>query len=339
MKGTNLLNISSLILLIALGGCQENSINQSADSKINAAPILEKSPTSNDHSEQEATEDAVESPKSNEVLKRAPILKPLIDWNKEVADTKLEPNEFTSLYCNKENSLNGVGSLQTITEVLDDNSWVSSNCTASIATFGGEEFLITAAHCVVDKEYNRMYPAEKMTFTVHHGCSDIESKWSSEIEKIYLSPGVQEYFIKEEFSIRADHDWAIIKLKSKSPDYINKYFLNFEGEENSNAGNFGFGGLQEPSGYPTVADGKTLIGYKQNIKKLHHNPILKLDSHTIVGMSGGPIFDLDSFEILGVNSHAIQKTKADGDWVYSKSSLGAYPQKSEVKAIVEQFGL
>ncbi len=321
MKMSYLLIVTFLFCLFTLFSCEKDSSKKKRKSGITSKQL-----------------DSVEETEDKDVYAaEQEINVPKINWNQEHFDDKLEPNEFTNLYCEKENAFNGIGSIQTITEVYKLNAWSSNNCTASLVKFMNEEFLLTAAHCVVDKDRRKKVPAGNMTFIAHHGCNNVILKWKSYVERIYLSPGAAEYFIKEGFDIRADHDWAILKLRRKSPNFIKKYSLNFEGDEFKNAANFGFGALQEPSGYPSIADGKTLIGYKQNVTKLTHNPILKLNRPTIVGMSGGPIFNLDNFQILGVNSHAIQKEQPDGDWTYSQSSLGAYPQIEELEDIIQQF--
>lgn len=318
MKMNNLSVLTFLLCLSTFTGC---GVNTGSDKKDSSTITTTKKLDVKKSSENESNES---------------IVIPKIEWNQEHF-AKVEPNDFSRLYCELENPFSGIGLIETITDVSHPNSWSSNNCTASFVKFRGVEFLITAAHCVVDKERRIKVPVGNMTFTAHHGCENIVLKWKSYVEEIYLSQGASEYFIDEGFDIRADHDWAIIKLRSKSPDYIKKYSLNFEGDMFENAANFGFGAFQDSSGYPSIADGKTLMGYEQNIKKLIYNPILKLDRPTVVGMSGGPIFNLENSQIIGVNSHAIRKSLEDGEWAYSESSLGAYPQIEEIDAIIQQF--
>lgn len=238
-------------------------------------------------------------------------------------------------YCRKENKLNGVGQVNTITEFIGINSWVSSACTGSLVSYKGVEFVLTAAHCVVDLETHKVHPISDMSFHSHHGCGT--SYFEAKVDKLFISPGVKEYFLDYGMDMKANHDWAILKLKKESPSYIRKYELEVSQRKYSNAYNFGFGALQQPDGFPENADGSTLLGYSQTVKRLLHEPIMLLSSYMIVGMSGGPIFDLNTFNIIGINSHAKQKILPTGGWIYRKSSEGSYPQLSQLDDIINEF--
>ncbi len=244
-------------------------------------------------------------------------------------------NNLINDYCRKENKLNGVGLVNTITEFRSPDSWLSSACTGSLVNYKGAEFVLTAAHCVVDLETHKIHPIKDMTFHTHHGCGT--KYFEANVEKLYLSPGVKEYFLEHAIDIKANHDWAILKLKKKSPPYIKKYQLEVTKKSYLNAMNFGFGALRQPNGFPQNADGDTLLGYSQRVKRLFYEPIMLLSSYMIVGMSGGPVLDLNTFNVIGINSHAIQKVLPSGGWVYQKNSQGSYPDLNQLDNILKKF--
>lgn len=238
-------------------------------------------------------------------------------------------------YCRKENKLNGVGLVNTITEFRGPNSWVSNSCTGSLVEYKGVEFVLTAAHCVVDLETHKLHPIQHMTFSTHHGCGT--KYFEANVDKLLLSPGVKEYFLEHAIDITANHDWALLTLKEKSPSYIKKYELEVAKKNYSNAMNFGFGALRQPNGFPQNADGETLLGYSQKVKRLFYEPIMLLNNYMIVGMSGGPIFDLATFKLIGLNSHAKQETLPSGGWVYKKNPVGSYPPLHQLDDLINNL--